>query len=136
MIGTQDTTSAVDIDELFNTLNPPTLKGLQNLIQGAGSQFAGKGAAAQAAWAYLNPAVASRSTLFQELNRDDGGDFTNFVVQSSKLLSTIAARSSDAHGSGQEPRDDHRGAGVAEDALGQSIQRPARSSWRSRTRRS
>ena len=30
MISTNDTTSAVDIDELFNTLNPPTLKGLQN----------------------------------------------------------------------------------------------------------
>jgi phospholipid/cholesterol/gamma-HCH transport system substrate-binding protein len=95
VIEPQYTTSAVDLDELFNTLNPPTLKGLQNLIQGSASQYAHDGAAAQAAWQYLNPAVAASSDLFAELNRHNGGDFTSFVVQSSKLLSTIAARQSD-----------------------------------------
>jgi phospholipid/cholesterol/gamma-HCH transport system substrate-binding protein len=95
VIPLQDTTSAVDLDELFNTLNPPTLKGVQNLIQGTASQFAGKGAEAQAAWQYLNPAVAASSTLFQELDRHNGGDFTSFVTQSSKLLGTIATRQSD-----------------------------------------
>ncbi len=123
VIGTQDTTSAVDIDELFNTLNPPTLKGLQNLIQGAGSQFAGKGAAAQAAWAYLNPAVASSSTLFQELDRHDGGDFTNFVVQSSKLLSTIAGRSSDLTALVKNLGTTTQALASQSTALGQSIQR-------------
>jgi len=123
VIGTQDTTSAVDIDELFNTLNPPTLKGLQNLIQGAGSQFTGKGAAAQAAWAYLNPAAASSSTLFQKLDRHDGGDFTNFVVQSSKLLSTIAARSSDLTALVKNLGTTTEALASQQTALGQSIQR-------------
>jgi phospholipid/cholesterol/gamma-HCH transport system substrate-binding protein len=122
VIGTQDTTSAVDIDELFNTLNPPTLKGLQNLIQGAGSQFAGKGAEAQAAWAYLNPAVASSSTLFQELNRHNGGDFTNFVVQSSKLLSTIAAKSSTLTALVKNLGTTTEALASQKNALGQSIQ--------------
>ena len=123
VIGTQGTTSAVDIDELFNTLNPPTLKGIQNLIQGAGSQFAGKGAAAQAAWQYLNPAVASSSTLFQELDRHDGGDFTNFVVQSSKLLSTIAARSSTLTALVKNLGTTTQALASQSTALGQSIQR-------------
>ncbi len=123
VISTSDTTSAVDIDELFNTLNPPTLKGLQNLIQGAGSQFAGKGAAAQAAWAYLNPAVASSSTLFQELNRNDGGDFTNFVVQSSKLLGTIATRSSALTSLVKNLGTTTEALASQQKALGQSIQR-------------
>jgi phospholipid/cholesterol/gamma-HCH transport system substrate-binding protein len=95
VIPPQDTTSAVDIDELFNTLNPPTLKGIQNLIQGTASEFAGKGAEAQAAWEYLNPAVAASSSLFQELDRNGGGNFTSFVTQSSKLLGTIATRQAD-----------------------------------------
>jgi phospholipid/cholesterol/gamma-HCH transport system substrate-binding protein len=95
VIAPQYTTSAVDLDQLFNTLNPPTLKGLENLIQGTASQYAGEGQAAQAAWQYLNPAVAASSTLFQELNRRGGGDFTNFVTQSSKLLQTIAGRQAD-----------------------------------------
>jgi phospholipid/cholesterol/gamma-HCH transport system substrate-binding protein len=123
VIGTEDTTSAVDIDELFNTLNPPTLKGIQNLIQGAGSQFAGKGAAAQAAWQYLNPAVASSSTLFQELDRHDGGDFTNFVVQSSKLLSTIAGRSADLTALVKNLGTTTQALASQSTALGQSIQR-------------
>jgi phospholipid/cholesterol/gamma-HCH transport system substrate-binding protein len=123
VIGTQDTTSAVDIDELFNTLNPPTLKGLQNLIQGAGSQFAGKGAAAQAAWQYLNPAVAASSTLFSELNRHDGGDFTNFVVQSSKLLGTVAQRSSDLSALVKNLGTTTQALASQKTALGQSIQR-------------
>jgi len=123
VIGTQDTTSAVDIDELFNTLNPPTLKGLQNLIQGAGSQFAGKGAAAQAAWQYLNPAVAASSSLFSELNRHDGGDFTNFVVQSSKLLGTIAQRQSDLSALVKNLGTTTEALASQKTALGQSIQR-------------
>jgi phospholipid/cholesterol/gamma-HCH transport system substrate-binding protein len=122
VIGTNDTTSAVDIDELFNTLNPPMLKGLQNLIQGAGSEFAGKGAAAQAAWAYLNPAVASSSTLFGELDRNDGGDFTNFVVKSSKLLSDISTRSSGLTALVKNLGTTTEALASQKNALGQSIQ--------------
>ena len=59
VIGTDDTTSAVDLDQLFNTLDAPTIKGLQNVIQGSATQYAGRGKQAQAAWEYLNPAVAS-----------------------------------------------------------------------------
>jgi phospholipid/cholesterol/gamma-HCH transport system substrate-binding protein len=95
VIPTTDTTSAVDLDEVFNTLDPSTLKGLQNLIQGTASQYAGKGKEAQAAWQYLNPAVAASSSLFAELDRRGGGDFTNFTVKSSKLLGDIATRQSD-----------------------------------------
>jgi phospholipid/cholesterol/gamma-HCH transport system substrate-binding protein len=95
VIPTTATTSAVDIDQLFNTLNPQTLKGLQNLIQGTASQYAGKGKVAQAAWQYLNPAVAASSTLFAELNRRGGGDFTTFVTKSSKLLGDIAVKQAD-----------------------------------------
>ncbi len=95
VIPTTATTSAVELDELFNTLNPPTLKGLQNLIQGTASQYAGKGKQAQAAWQYLNPAVAASSTLFAELNRRGGGDFTSFVTKSSKLLGDIAVKQAD-----------------------------------------
>ena len=51
---------------------PPTRKGLQNVIQGSASQYAGRGQQAQVAWQYLNPAIASSSMLFREINRDTG----------------------------------------------------------------
>ena len=70
IIATTNTTSAVDLDQLFNTLDAPTLKGLQDVIQGSASQYAGRGREARVGWAYLNPAIASSSMLFREINRD------------------------------------------------------------------
>ncbi len=96
-IGTNNTTSAVDLDQLFNTLDPPTLKGLQGLIQGSASQYQGQGKAAQAAFQYLDPAVAASSVLFSEINRNTD-KFTNFVVKSGNLLTDIAQRQSDLAG--------------------------------------
>ncbi len=93
-IGSASTNSAVDLDELFNTLNPPTRKAIQDVIQGSASQYQGYSSQAQAAWQYLNPAVASASVLFSEINRDTGR-FTNFITQTSGLFSTIAQRQSD-----------------------------------------
>ncbi|HWE08122.1 MAG TPA: MlaD family protein [Solirubrobacteraceae bacterium] len=98
MIPTADTTSAVDLDQIFNTLNGPTLKGLQNVFQGSASQYQGSGKLAQAAFQYLNPAVAASSMLFRELNRNNGSDFTHFVVKTSKLVSDVATRASDLTG--------------------------------------
>ena len=43
VIPTADTTSEVDLDEIFNTLNGPTLKGLQDVFQGSASQVKGAG---------------------------------------------------------------------------------------------
>jgi phospholipid/cholesterol/gamma-HCH transport system substrate-binding protein len=123
VINTTYTTSAVDLDQLFNTLNPPTLKGLQNLIQGTASQFAGKGAQAQAAWQYLNPAVASSSTLFEELDRHNGGDFTSFVTKSSKLLSDIAVKQADLSALVKNLGTTTGALASQKTALGQSIQR-------------
>jgi phospholipid/cholesterol/gamma-HCH transport system substrate-binding protein len=93
-ISQTSTTSEVDLDELFNTLNPQTRRGLQQLIQGTAAQYAGAGKKAQAAWQYLNPAIASSSLLFAELNRDTS-QFTRFIVKSGSLFTDIAQRQSD-----------------------------------------
>ncbi len=98
MIPTTDTTSEVDLDQIFNTLNGPTLKGLQDVFQGSASQYRGSGKLAQAALQYLNPAVAASSMLFRELNRNNGSNFTHFVVKTSKLVSDLATRSADLTG--------------------------------------
>ncbi len=121
VIGTTNTTSAVDLDQLFNTLNPPTLKGLQAVIQGSASQYAGRGRQAQAGWAYLNPAVASSSMLFRELNRDTNS-FTGFIVKSSNLVTTIAQRSGDLSSLVQNLATTTQALAAQRTALGQSIQ--------------
>lgn len=96
-IAETNTTSEVDLDQLFDTLNGPTRLGLQNVIQGTASQYAGKGAEAQAAFEYLNPAVSATSMLFSELNHNTES-FTKFVTSSGHLLSNIASRQAQLSG--------------------------------------
>ena len=122
VISTNNTTSAVDLDQLFNTLNAPTLKGLQDVIQGSASQYAGRGKLAQAGWAYLNPAIASSAALFAEIDRDTG-NFTNFIVQSGKLVTTLSQRSSALSGLVSNLATTTEALASQRTALAQSIQR-------------
>lgn len=122
VIPTSNTTSAVDFDQLFNTLDGPTRKGLQDVIQGSASQYANAGKKAQAAWQYLNPAVASTSLLFREINRDTG-KFTNFIVKSGNLVSDIAQRQSDLSGLVEHLNTTTQALAAQHTALGQSLQR-------------
>jgi phospholipid/cholesterol/gamma-HCH transport system substrate-binding protein len=122
IIPTSATTTAVDLDELFNSLNGPTRKGLQDVFQGSASQYAGKGRVAQLAWEYLNPAIASSSLLFHELNRDTS-KFTRFVVKSSNLVSDLAQRQTDLSGLISHLSTTFSALASQQVALGQSIQR-------------
>src|SRR6185437_933877 len=122
LITTNNTTSAVDLDQLFNTLNAPTLKGLQDVIQGSASQYVGRGKLAQAGWAYLNPAIASSAALFAEVDRDTG-NFTNFIVKSGRLVSTLSQRSNDLSGLVSNLATTTQALAAQRTALGQSIQR-------------
>ena len=122
VIASNNTTSAVDLDQLFNTLNAPTLKGLQDVIRGSATQYLGRGKQAQAGWAYLNPAIASSAALFGELDRDTG-NFTDFIVKSGKLVSTLSQRSGDLSGLVSNLATTTEALAAQRTALGQSIQR-------------
>jgi phospholipid/cholesterol/gamma-HCH transport system substrate-binding protein len=121
-IPTRNTTSAVDLDQLFNTLNGPTRQGLQAVIQGSAAEYAGRGAEAQLAWQYLNPAIASTSVLFAEINRDTS-QFTRFIVQSSGLLTTAGQRSADLGALVSNLATTTQALASQRTALGESIQR-------------
>ncbi|MFL5829685.1 MAG: MlaD family protein [Solirubrobacteraceae bacterium] len=120
VIATTNTTSAVDLDQLFNTLDPLTLKGLQDVIQGSASQYAAQGRAAARGWAYLNPAIAASSALFREIDRDSS-TFTNLIVASSRLVTDLAARSSDLSGLVTNLATTTQATAAQSSALGQSI---------------
>jgi phospholipid/cholesterol/gamma-HCH transport system substrate-binding protein len=121
-IPTQNTTSAVDFDELFNTLNAPTRKAIQDLIQGSASEYQGEGKLANTAWQYLNPAIASSSMLFAELNKNTA-QFTNFIVQTANLMSDISTRSTDLSGLVSHLSSTTQALASQRVALGESIQR-------------
>jgi phospholipid/cholesterol/gamma-HCH transport system substrate-binding protein len=97
VITERDTTTAVDLDQLFNTFDPKTRDSLRRLIRGYGTSYGGRGAQANAGWLYLNPSLAASSRLFSELNRDTPL-LRDFVVNSSRLVTTIASRKQDLAG--------------------------------------
>ncbi|MGZ5313259.1 MAG: MlaD family protein [Solirubrobacterales bacterium] len=94
LITAEDTTSAVDLDELFNTLDAPTRKALQDVIQGSAATYEGRGAEANDAYKYFSPALSASDRLFRELGRDEQ-TLSEFVVNSSRVVTAVAARRDD-----------------------------------------
>jgi phospholipid/cholesterol/gamma-HCH transport system substrate-binding protein len=88
---TDSTEAAVDLDQIFNTFDPPARAGTQKSIEFLRDFQAGNEDEANAALRYLNPALSSSSRLFAELNRNTP-DFQRFVVESSKLVTDVSAR--------------------------------------------
>jgi phospholipid/cholesterol/gamma-HCH transport system substrate-binding protein len=97
VIDQTDTTTAVDLDQLFNTFDARTRKALSGLIRGYSTAYGGRGAAANEGFRYLNPSLASSSRLFRELNYDTPL-FRRFVLASSKLVTDVATRRDDLAG--------------------------------------
>jgi phospholipid/cholesterol/gamma-HCH transport system substrate-binding protein len=86
------THGVVDLDQLFNTFNPQTRKGLQELLQGSAEQYVGAGKDFSVAVRYFGPSLSSASHLFSELDHEQA-TLTSFLVESAKALTTIGARS-------------------------------------------
>lgn len=89
-----DTTSPVDLDQLFNTLRGPERQALRNVIQGSATAYAGNGPAANATYKYLSPSLVATDRLLQELDRDSG-TLTDFLVNGASVVSSVAERRAD-----------------------------------------
>ena len=87
-----DATGApVDIDQLFNTLDPKTRKGLQRVIQGQATYFGGRSQEYSESLKYLAPALNATSRVTRELVADDAV-FDRFLVDTSRAMGAIAER--------------------------------------------
>ena len=90
-ITVDSTETAVDLDELFNTLDPRTRRSLQRFFRGSAEQLRAVGEEANDGIRYLNPALATTSRLFRELTRDTPA-LERFLVDSSRLVTALADR--------------------------------------------
>lgn len=92
LIAADKTTTIVDLDQLFNTLDEPTRDGLAKTIQGFATWYAGKGVPANAATKYFPPALSTTRALVEKLNADQPA-LESLVQDTSKVVTTLAARS-------------------------------------------
>jgi phospholipid/cholesterol/gamma-HCH transport system substrate-binding protein len=93
-IAADENSAPVDIDTLFNTLNPRTRRGLRDVIRGLGDQYDGKGEKARAATKYFSPFLVSTSDLTKELALDQKV-LERFVQDTSTTVTGLAERRDD-----------------------------------------
>jgi phospholipid/cholesterol/gamma-HCH transport system substrate-binding protein len=91
-IAQADTTSEVDLDQLFNTLDKPTVSHLQEVIRGFARAYEGVGAKANRGFYYLNPFLSTSRRVFGELNSDQA-NLEGLVVDAAGLTSTLDQKS-------------------------------------------
>ncbi len=90
-IDADNTTSIVDLDQLFNALDPPTRKGLQDTFKGFAAWYSGKEGNANAATRYFPPLVVTTTRLVNEIDRDSKA-LKQFLVNTSDAMGAIADR--------------------------------------------
>jgi phospholipid/cholesterol/gamma-HCH transport system substrate-binding protein len=93
----RSSTTAVDLDQLFNTLDKKTRGDLQDVVKGFARQYQGKGPEAGEAAEYFNPLLSTSRRLVGEVTEDED-NLTRFLVDSSRLVTALADRRHDLSG--------------------------------------
>ena len=88
------TTTPVDLDQLFDALDPRAREGLRGIIRGSATAYGGRGPQANATYRYLAPALTSTDRLLRELVRDERV-FTDFLIESARVFAAVSERGSD-----------------------------------------
>ncbi len=90
-LGTERTTSIVDLDQVFDTLDARTRRSLQKVIQGGARWYDGRGVQANASARYLSPALSQSQRLFAELVRDQES-LSSFLTNARRAVGPLARR--------------------------------------------
>ncbi|CAN5568210.1 hypothetical protein BH20ACT15_BH20ACT15_01740 [soil metagenome] len=94
LIDQVDTTSEVDLDQLFNSLDERTVGNLKKVIQGFARSYDGVGPQANRGFYYLSPFLSTSRRVFGELNRDQPA-LEALIVDADSLTEALASRAPD-----------------------------------------
>jgi phospholipid/cholesterol/gamma-HCH transport system substrate-binding protein len=122
VIGTDDTATAVELDEIFDLFDERTRTGLQDFFKGSAAMLHGRGKELRGGVHYLNPALSTGARLFQELTRDEAL-LKRFLVDSGTLVNALADRRDDLTGVVGNLNATFGALGRQQDALAESVER-------------
>jgi phospholipid/cholesterol/gamma-HCH transport system substrate-binding protein len=88
------TYSQVNLDQLFDTLNPATREGLTNFIRGEAASLQGKGVQANRSLKYLAPGLESTSEVTAELTRY-APQFDQLITNGAEALQQLASKTTE-----------------------------------------
>jgi phospholipid/cholesterol/gamma-HCH transport system substrate-binding protein len=89
-----ETVSAVDLDEVFNTLDDKTVKDFKRVVKGFRDSYEGVSKQANRGFHYANPFLSTSRRVFAELTRDTRA-FETLLVDTAKLSGLLAERDQD-----------------------------------------
>lgn len=92
-----ETVSAVDLDEIFNTLDTETVKDFKEVITGFRDSYEGVTKQANEGSRYFNPLLSTSRRVFDELTRNPGA-FEGLLVDAASLSDLLAERDDDLTG--------------------------------------
>ena len=92
-----ETISAVDLDQIFNTLDRRTVANLKKVIRGFELSYDGVSEQANKGFAYLNPFLSTSRQLFAELTTDERA-LEQLIVDGAKLSGAVAEKRDDVAG--------------------------------------
>ncbi len=96
-LSTAETISAIDLDQIFNTLDTDTVEDFKRVITGFKDSYAGVTKQANRGLKYANPFLSTSRRVFGELTRDTRA-FESLIVDSAKLSGLLAERRADLSG--------------------------------------
>ena len=97
LITTDKTTAPVDLDQLFNTLDPKTRRSLQKVLTGFSGWYVGKGEELNRTFKYFGPSLSTTAAVMRELSADQKV-FERFLIDTSRLVGALAERRDDVSG--------------------------------------
>jgi phospholipid/cholesterol/gamma-HCH transport system substrate-binding protein len=89
LIAGDKTTSIVEIDQLFNTLDKKTREGLAGFIKGSADWYDGREEAANTSAQQIPKAVAELTSVVDELTRDSGA-FENLLIKTGDTMGALS----------------------------------------------
>ncbi len=92
VIAQENTTSEVDLDQFFNTLDRSTVDSLKRVIRGFARAYDGVGPQANEGFYYLNPFLSTSRGVFAELNSDQA-NLDSLLVDGASLTQALSERS-------------------------------------------
>ena len=121
-LGTDETQTAVEIDQFFSIFDPKTRKGLQDTVKGSAELLRGRGQEINRAVKYLNPALSTGTRLFRELSRDEPL-LERFLIDSGRFVNALgSAPGRRARARRPTPNTTFRALGNQQAALAESVE--------------
>jgi phospholipid/cholesterol/gamma-HCH transport system substrate-binding protein len=120
LIPTDKTTTVVDLDQLFDTLDPKTRRSLQKVLTGFSGWYVGRGEDLNTTLKYFGPALSTTAAVSRELSADQKV-FERFIIDVSRLVTALAERRDDVAGFVSNTNTTFKAIGDENVALGQAL---------------